>query len=102
MLDRHGKWAPPKNTRGWYLHDFLIGWRHRLYAHTDATMARDIFDAGTHVGIGEHIYTEAWLPMDRDQLPEIEALCQAQEQRFKAEAERMQEALRESIRVSET
>lgn len=91
-LDRL-EWGPEFDTPDWHLHDFLIRWRDRLYAHTDATIARQIFDVASHLGDGQHEYSEAWLPMDREMLGPIGELCRVQHARFKAEAGRIQAEL---------
>ena len=87
------KWAPEETP---LLHKALLALRHQVYAHTDPnTEARQLIDLSEFFGESGHGHTEAWLPLNRDVLPTIVWMCDAQAERFIREAQELEEELAE-------
>lgn len=73
------------------LHDLLLWFRRKVYAHTDAESGRNASpimppEAGWPDGIPGVGYGSTWQPFPRERLTEVVEVCDRQAQRFLDEA----------------
>ena len=69
-----GRWQPRAGTPERELHDWLLGERHRRYAHTDSDGGRIVLHKGS-LETGWDGLVTIQLPYPRDRLPSIQALA---------------------------
>lgn len=89
MVDRlkASKWVAAGNDRE--LHDFLIDWRKKVYAHTDVESGRSASGSQVTTSDGRIVtvgYSEGWWAFPRERIAPVVDMCRRQAQNFRTEA----------------